>query len=122
MTEGDTSEHPITITPAAVAFLIKLIGVERVAKPFRLTKELEGKAGCGQCRIKLFQAVCATPDDTVVTMHGVTVYCNLTIHDDLRGTVIDTVGEGLNQRIEYRVPNANACGCGQSFSDKKKTP
>jgi len=49
------------------------------------------------------------------------LYVNPDIIDLIRGTEVDYVQEGVNQRLDFKNPNATAnCGCGESFSVDKQ--
>jgi iron-sulfur cluster assembly protein len=55
--------------------------------------------------------------DTVFEQHGVKVVVDRKSLPFLNDIEIDFVREGLNQRFDFRNPNAKAtCGCGESFA------
>lgn len=55
--------------------------------------------------------------DAVFEQHGVKVVVDRKSLPFLNDIEIDFVREGLNQRFDFRNPNAKAtCGCGESFA------
>lgn len=56
-------------------------------------------------------------EDSVFEQHGAKVVVDRRSLPFLDGIEIDYVREGLNQRFDFRNPNAKAtCGCGESFA------
>lgn len=56
-------------------------------------------------------------EDSVFEQHGAKVVVDRKSLPFLDGIEIDYVREGLNQRFDFRNPNAKAtCGCGESFA------
>ncbi|MBK1727357.1 HesB/IscA family protein [Halorhodospira neutriphila] len=74
-------------------------------------------SGCSGFRYVVDYAEQVGEEDLVVEAHGVQVVVARRHVPFLEGTEVDFVRDGLNQRFDFRNPNArDLCGCGESFA------
>ena len=104
----------VTLTPAAA---------DRVRQYMAQTPGSTGlrfgvrKSGCSGWAYVVDIATDAAADDAVFEQDGVAVRVDAASLDQVDGTVIDWVAQGLNQQFVFRTPRMAAeCGCGESFT------
>jgi iron-sulfur cluster assembly protein len=105
---------PITLTAAAA---------ERVKQYLAETPNGIGlsvsvrKSGCSGWAYALDIAKKIHDDERVFNSHGVDVRVPESALEQLEGTEIDFVNQGLNQQFQFRNPRVTGeCGCGESFT------
>lgn len=75
------------------------------------------KSGCSGFAYVVDIATAPGPDDVVFDQDGVPVRVDAASLDQVDGTEIDFVSQGLNQQFVFRNPRVTGeCGCGESFS------
>jgi iron-sulfur cluster assembly protein len=104
----------ITLTPSAA---------ERVKQYLVQTPDGIGlsvavkKSGCSGWAYVLDIAREAKPDEHVFQSYGIDVRVPEASLEQLAGTEIDFVSQGLNQQFTFRNPRVTGeCGCGESFT------
>jgi iron-sulfur cluster assembly protein len=74
-------------------------------------------AGCSGFSYVIDYADAPGPDDVVFEEHGVKVFVDRAALEQLDGTRVDFVRQGLNESFRFENPNAvGECGCGESFT------
>ena len=74
-------------------------------------------AGCSGFSYVIDYADAPGPDDVVFEEHGVKVFVDRAALEQLDGTRVDFVRQGLNESFRFDNPNAvGECGCGESFT------
>jgi iron-sulfur cluster assembly protein len=75
------------------------------------------KSGCSGWAYLIEIASAANVDDVVFASDGVEVRVDPASLEQVDGTEIDFVRQGLNQQFVFRNPRVAAeCGCGESFT------
>ena len=75
------------------------------------------RTGCSGWAYTVDYADAVGPGDEVVESRGVRLIVAADAVPILKGTTIDFVREGLNEKFAFENPNATSeCGCGESFS------
>lgn len=75
------------------------------------------KSGCSGWAYVLDIAKHANEGERVFTSHGVDVRVPGDDLEQLEGTEIDFISEGLNQLFQFKNPKVTGeCGCGESFT------
>lgn len=75
------------------------------------------KSGCSGWSYVLDIAREAKPGELVFQSHGIDVRVPESSLEQLAGTEIDFVSQGLNQQFTFRNPRMTGeCGCGESFT------
>ena len=75
------------------------------------------KSGCSGWAYVVDMAREQRSDDRVFEQHGVRVIVDPASLEQVDGTEIDFVAQGLNQQFVFRNPRVAAeCGCGESFT------
>ena len=104
----------VTLTPSAA---------ERVKQYLQQTPGGIGllvavkKSGCSGWSYVVDIAKEAKDNELVFLIHGVSVRVPEDSLEQLKGTDIDFVSEGLNQQFKFRNPSMTGeCGCGESFT------
>ena len=104
----------VTLTPSAV---------ERVRQYLAETPGGIGlrfgvrKSGCSGWAYLIEIATDARGDEQVFEQDGVALRVDTASLEQVDGTVIDFVRDGLNQQFVFRNPRVTAeCGCGESFT------
>jgi iron-sulfur cluster assembly protein len=108
----------ITLTPAAIGHIKKVMSQHQNAVGFRLSLKQTGCSG-----YMYMPAVIETikPDDIEIDIdEAFKVYLEPSCVDKIRGTEIDFVTKDLGmQQLQFNNPNATSlCGCGESFNLK----
>jgi iron-sulfur cluster assembly protein len=81
------------------------------------------KSGCSGWTYALDIAKEARPDEQVFRSHGVDVRVPGAALEQLEGTEIDFVSQGLNQQFQFKNPRVTGqCGCGESFTTAEAPP
>ena len=112
---GIPGQSPVTITPAAVAQIRRLM--ERDAR-FGLKIGVK-KGGCAGMEYTMDYVDAADPHDEVVEQDGARVLIAPMAQMFLFGTEIDYQTSLLESGFKFRNPNvADACGCGESIKFK----
>ncbi len=104
----------LRITEAAAGHIRRTLSKQAGAVALRLGVKA---SGCSGFAYTVDATDEVTAEDTVYEQHGVKVVVDRKSLPFLDGMEVDYVREGLNQRLEFRNPNAKAsCGCGESFA------
>jgi iron-sulfur cluster assembly protein len=75
------------------------------------------KSGCSGWAYAIDIAKAAAADEHVFQSHGVDVRVPEAALEQLEGTEIDFVSQGLNQQFQFKNPRVTGeCGCGESFT------
>jgi iron-sulfur cluster assembly protein len=75
------------------------------------------KSGCSGWSYVVDIAKEAKDNELVFESHGINVRVPADSLEQLQGTEIDFVSEGLNQQFKFRNPSMTGeCGCGESFT------
>jgi iron-sulfur cluster assembly protein len=75
------------------------------------------KSGCSGWAYALDIAKQANDDERVFISHDVEVRVPESSLEQLEGTEIDFVNQGLNQQFQFKNPRVTGeCGCGESFT------
>ena len=79
------------------------------------------KSGCSGWAYQIEIATTAKADDLVFPSDGVDVRVDPASLEQVDGTEIDFVKQGLNQQFVFRNPQvADECGCGESFTTREQ--
>ncbi len=116
--------NPDTITP--VKFTKKAIShlENQVIKQSALGILFNVKeSGCSGFKYLLELAFEINEDAKIYPLNdNLNLYVNNDIVNLIRGTEVDYIQEGVNQRLDFKNPNATAsCGCGESFSVEQQS-
>lgn len=104
----------ITLTDKAIKHIGGLLSKHPGAHGLRLGVK---PSGCSGLTYVVSLAEEVTADDTVVEHNGAKVVIDRRSLPFLEGMEVDYIREGLNQRFDFRNPNAKGtCGCGESFA------
>ena len=109
------SSDKLSLSSAAMNHVKKYKNKHPDAKGLRLTIE---KMGCsGYAYVVEFVKV-INPQDKVFNLDtDINLYVDSHYFDKLKGTQIDYVRQGLNERFIFKNPNEKGtCGCGESVS------
>ena len=106
--------NPVTFTDSAIAHLAKQVENQSAKGILFNIRE----AGCSGYKYLLELAFEIEQSALSFELNkDLTLYVNPEIMQLIRGTQVDYIQEGVNQRIDFKNPNATAsCGCGESFS------
>jgi iron-sulfur cluster assembly protein len=75
------------------------------------------KSGCSGWAYALDIAKQTNDNERVFKSHGIDVRVPESALEQLEGTEIDFVNQGLNQQFQFRNPRVTGeCGCGESFT------
>lgn len=109
----DAAWRGITLTPAALTHIRKLIQQQSNAYGVQLNVKQTGCAGLGYVLTMVTEP---QVDDLLFEFVGVKLWVPLRTIPFIDGTEIDFVQEGVNWIFKYHNPQAqNECGCGESF-------
>lgn len=104
---------------------LTIAAAERVKQYLEQTPEGIGlsvsvrKSGCSGWAYAIDIAKIAAADEHVFQSHGVDVRVPEAALEQLEGTEIDFVSQGLNQQFQFKNPRVTGeCGCGESFTTK----
>ncbi len=112
---GIPGKSPVTITPAAVAHIAKLMQ-SKGHSGLRIGVK---KGGCAGMEYTMEYADEIDPNDEVVEQDGARVMIAPMAQMFLFGTEIDYETALLESGFRFRNPNvADACGCGESIKFK----
>jgi iron-sulfur cluster assembly protein len=104
----------ITLTPAAVARVRQYLGDTPGALGLRFGVK---RSGCSGWSYVVDIANARAGNDTVFEQDGVAVLVDADSLEQVDGTEIDFVKQGLNHNFVFRNPRVEAeCGCGESFT------
>lgn len=108
------TSSPVTLTPAAVNHVQKILAKTPDAKGLRVGVK---KSGCSGFSYVVDCSKEINALDFVYECEGVPMIVDEKSVPYLKGMKIDCITEGLNQSLKFINPNATgACGCGESFS------
>lgn|SRR5690625_2923759 len=103
-----------TLTENAAKHVQSMLAKHASAQALRIGVKPSGCTGFGYV---VDYAETIDADDTVFEQHGVKVVVDQKSVPFLSNIEVDFIKEGLNQRFDFRNPNATAtCGCGESFA------
>ena len=112
---GIPGKSPISMTPAAIAQITKLMARDNRAG-LRIGVK---KGGCAGMEYTMEYVDTADPHDEVVTQDGACVMIAPMAQMFLFGTEIDYETALLESGFKFNNPNvADACGCGESIKFK----
>jgi iron-sulfur cluster assembly protein len=112
---GVPGKSPVTITPAAVKHIARLMDKDG-HKGLRIGVK---KGGCAGMEYTMDYADAIDPNDEVVEQDGARVMIAPMAQMFLFGTEIDYETSLLESGFKFRNPNvADACGCGESIKFK----
>ena len=104
----------VTLTPAAVARVRGYLKETPGGIGLRFGVK---KSGCSGWAYVVDIATAEREGESVFESDGVAVRVDAGSLDQVDGTEIDFVAQGLNQQFVFRNPRvAGECGCGESFS------
>ena len=104
----------ISLTPAAATRVREHLARRGQGLGLRLGVKV---AGCSGFAYVVDFADSTGPDDVVFEDQGVKVYVHRAALDQLDGTRVDFVRQGLNESFRFENPKAKGeCGCGESFT------
>lgn len=104
----------IKLTENAAAHVQAMLAKRDGSEALRVGIKTSGCSGFGYM---VDYADSIDADDTVFEQHGVKVVVDSKSLPFLSDIEIDFIKDGLNQRFDFRNPNASAtCGCGESFA------
>lgn len=107
-----TQKSPITLTPAAAAYITAQMATNDKATGFRLSLS---KKGCGDGKYVAELATEPKPTDMVVEEAGVRLYIDLMAQLQLFGMEIDYKDTPFESGLVFNNPNEKGrCGCGES--------
>ncbi len=105
-------KQPITLTPAAHAYIQSQLSAQPGKGGFRLS--LSGK-GCGDGKYVAELADAAAPGDLVVEQDGVKLFVDMKATLRLFGTELDYQETPFESGLVFNNPNETGrCGCGES--------
>lgn len=105
-------KQPITLTPAAHAYIKSQLAAQPDRGGFRLS--LSGK-GCGDGKYVAELADAALPGDLVVEQDGVQLFVDMKATLRLFGTELDYRETPFESGLVFNNPNETGrCGCGES--------
>lgn len=114
VTDTNTIDAEVRLTPAAAARVAAIAAKQSV--PARLRLSVEG-GGCSGFTYKFGMADGVEADDHISVTDGTELLIDGISLDLLRGSEVDFVDNLGGTRFEVRNPNAaSGCGCGSSFS------
>lgn len=103
-----------TLTESAAKHVQAMLARHASAKALRVGVKPSGCTGFGYV-VDYAEAIDAA--DMVFEQYGVKVVVDQKSLPFLNNIEIDFIRDGLNQRFDFRNPNATAtCGCGESFA------
>ncbi len=112
---GIPGKSPVTITPAAVKHIARLMAKDG-HQGLRIGVK---KGGCAGMEYTMEYAETVDPNDEVVEQDGARVRIAPMAQMFLFGTEIDCETSLLESGFKFRNPNvADACGCGESIKFK----
>jgi len=105
----------VTLTPAAITHVKKMLAKELGSKGLRLSVK---KSGCSGFAYVVDYAKEINPNDlNVLVAEGLTVFVDTDSLPYLKGIRVDYVRNGLNGVLKFINPNEKgSCGCGESFT------
>jgi iron-sulfur cluster assembly protein len=104
----------ISLTPAAATRVREHLARRGQGLGLRLGVKV---AGCSGFAYVVDFADSTGPEDVVFEDQGVKVYVHRAALDQLDGTRVDFVRQGLNESFRFENPKAKGeCGCGESFT------
>ncbi len=117
----DPKQHvlPVTLTESAILHIKKQIAKKPDTIGIRLSVKRQGCSGYAYV-VTLVET--SSEHDFVFTYDTINVVVNPEDYAFVKGTQIDYVREGLNEKFFYTNPNeSGSCGCGESFTvDERK--
>ncbi len=116
--QAKTTEHPVTLTPAAVAQVRRLIA-KKGDDTLKLRVGVKGGGCSGLSYILGLEAV-PRPNDIVYEIDGITVMVDPKSAQFISGMTLDySTANLLEGGWKYLNPNVQkSCGCGTSFTPK----
>ena len=118
-TFNPNSNNPVKFTDKALTHLQKQV-VSQSAKGVMFNVK---ESGCSGFKYLLELAFEVDDKANVYPLNdSLNLYVLPNIIELIRGTEVDYIQEGVNQRLDFKNPNATAsCGCGESFSVAKQS-
>lgn len=109
------SDPNITMTPAAIAHVVRFIEKRGSGVGLRLSISTTGCSGFAYV-LDIIDA--ATEGDLESPINEkISVFVDPKALPYVKGTELDYIQEGINHKFIYRNPNEKGtCGCGESFS------
>lgn len=112
-----TQTFPITITPAAILQVQRLVAKDGRPDVF-LRLGVKG-GGCSGLEYVMKLDTARKPIDIVLEVEGVTIVCDSKSATFLEGSTFDYTGNLIGGGFAFQNPNAaRSCGCGTSFTPK----
>lgn len=113
---NETAEETITLTPAAVAEVKRLISLQENNADLMLRVGIQG-GGCSGLSYKMEFAREVEEFDRLLEFDGLKVVIDAKSLVYMNGTTIDFNTELLNGGFKFNNPmSTRSCGCGSSFS------
>jgi iron-sulfur cluster assembly protein len=113
----DTTPFPITVSPAALEQIKRLVAKDGRAEAF-LRIGVKG-GGCSGFEYILKLDVKSTPYDVELAQDGVRVVSDTKSAPFLQGSSLEYTGNLIGGGFKIENPNAaRSCGCGSSFTPK----
>ena len=106
--------NPVTFTPKAIEHLEKQVQSQN-AKGIQFEVK---ESGCSGFKYLLELTFETSVDDLSFQLsEKLSLYIAPKVVPLIKGTQVDYIQEGLNNRLDFNNPNATAiCGCGESFT------
>lgn len=111
---NQSQEANISLTDAAIKHITRYMQKQDQCIGIQLTVDTTGCSGLAY----VVSMVNEAPENNWQTqIADINVFVPNEHINKLRGTQLDYVQDGLNQRFEYKNPNESGrCGCGESFT------
>jgi len=114
----DTQQFPITVAPAAIEQIKRLVAKDGRPDVF-LRVGVKG-GGCSGFEYVLKLDAKSTPFDIEMAIDGVKVVSDTKSAKFLQGSSLEYTGNLIGGGFKIENPNAaRSCGCGSSFTPKK---
>ena len=111
------SEFPVSLTPAAIERVKKLI--QKDGRPGLFLRVGVKGGGCSGMEYVMKLDDKPKPIDLTADFDGVDVVCDSKSAGFLLGAVLDYTGNLIGGGFKFENPNASrSCGCGTSFTPK----
>jgi iron-sulfur cluster assembly protein len=113
---GAATESTVSVTPAAIKEIKRLIGGQPDPETAMLRVGVKG-GGCSGLTYHMSFDRAAGEFDRTFTCDGITIVVDMKSLVYMAGTTIDFSSEILNGGFKFQNPKATrGCGCGTSFS------